>query len=82
MFVDIESYKDKVLAKIDAMSDEDLRMIFSEVLDGYEKSIPLMAIPIVVPSFSIERTFILTFRRCNMYRKRGKLSEIRRTKRK
>lgn len=49
MFVDIESYKDEVLAKIDTMSDEDLRMIFSEVLDGYEKSIPLMAIPIVVP---------------------------------
>jgi hypothetical protein len=82
MFVDIESYKDEVLAKIDAMSEEDLRMIFSEVLDGYEKPIPLMAIPIVVLSFSIERTFILIFRRCRMYRKRGKLSEIRRTKRK
>lgn len=82
MFVDIESYKDEVFAKIDAMSEEDLRMIFSEVLDGYEKSIPLMAIPIVVPNLSNERTFILMFRRCNMYRKRGKLSEIRRTKRK
>lgn len=82
MFMDIEAYKNEVIAKIESMSDEDLCMIFSEVLDGYEKPIPLMAIPIVVPSFSIERTFILVFRRCNMYRKRGRLSEIRRTKRK
>lgn len=75
--MDIDSYADKVIAKIESMSDEDLRMIFSEVLDGYEEPIPLMAIPIVVPSLSAERTFILVFRRCNMYRKRGKLSEIR-----
>ena len=80
--MDIESYKDKVIAKINSMSDEDLRMVFSKVLDGYEKPIPLMAIPIVFPSISTKRTFILTFRRCIMYRKRGKLSEIRRTKRK
>ena len=80
--MDIESYKEKVIAKIESMSDEDLRNVFSKVLDGYEKSIPLMAIPIVVPRFSTERTFILTFRRCIMYRKRGKLSEICRTKRK
>ena len=73
----IDSYKEKVIAKIERMSDEDLRMIFSKVLDGYDKPIPLMAIPVVVPSLSTERTFILTFRRCSMYRKRGKLGEIR-----
>lgn len=80
--MDIESYKDKVIAKINSMSDEDLRMVFSKVLDGYEKSIPLMAIPIVVPSLSIKRTFILLFRRCNMYRKCGDVVAVRRTKRK
>lgn len=80
--MDIESYKDKVIAKINSMSDEDLRMVFSKVLDGYEKSIPLMAIPVVVPSLSINRTFILVFRRCNMYRKCGDIVAIRRTKRK
>ena len=77
MFMGIEVYKNEVIANIESMSDEDLRMIFSDVLDGYEKPIPLMSIPIVVPSLSAERTFILVFRRCNMYRKRGKLSEIR-----
>lgn len=51
--MDIESYKDKVITKINSMSDKDLRMVFSKVLDGYEKPIPLMAIPIVVPSLSI-----------------------------
>lgn len=78
----IESYKEKVIAKIESMSDEDLRNVFSKVLDRYEKPIPLMAIPIIAPRFSTERTFILTFRRCIMCRKRGKLSEIRRHKRK
>lgn len=82
MFMDIELYKEKVIAKIESMSDEDLRNVFSKVLGGYEKPIPLMAIPIVAPNFSNERTFILTFRRCIMYRKRGKLDEIRRYKRK
>lgn len=80
--MDIESYKEKVIAKIESMSDEDLRNVFSEVLGGYKKPIPLMAIPIVVPSFSTERTFILVFRRCNMYRKCGDVVAIRRTKRK
>ena len=80
--MDIESYKNRVIAKINSMSDEDLGMIFSEVLDGYEKPIPLMAIPIVVPSLSIKRTFILVFRRCNMYRKCGDVVAICRTKRK
>jgi hypothetical protein len=80
--MDIESYKNRVIAKINSMSDEDLSMIFSEVLDGYEKPIPLMAIPIVVPSLSIKRTFILVFRRCNMYRKCGDVVAICRTKRK
>lgn len=80
--MDIESYKDKVIAKINSMSDEDLRMIFSSVLEGYEKPIPLMAIPIVVPSISTKRTFILVFRRCNMYRKCGDIGALRRTKRK
>ena len=74
--MNIESYKDRVIAKIESMSDEDLRMVFSKVLDGYDKPIPLMAIPVVVPRFSTERTFILVFRRCNMYRKCGKLNEI------
>ena len=78
----IESYKEKVISKIESMSDEDLCNVFSKVLDRYEKPIPLMAIPIIAPRFSTERTFILTFRRCIMCRKRGKLSEIRRTKRK
>lgn len=80
--MDIDSYKDKVIAKINSMSDEDLRMVFSRVLGGYEKPIPLMAIPIVVPSLSIKRTFILVFRGCNMYRKCGDIVAIRRTKRK
>jgi hypothetical protein len=80
--MDIESYKNRVIAKINSMSDEDLSMIFSEVLDGYEKPIPLMAIPIAVPSLSIKRTFILVFRRCNMYRKCGDVVAICRTKRK
>lgn len=34
--VDIESYKEKVIAKIESMSDEDLRNVFSEVLGGYK----------------------------------------------
>ena len=80
--MDIESYKDKVITKINSMSDKDLRMVFSKVLDGYEKPIPLMAIPIVVPSLSIKRTFILVFRRCNMCRKCGDIVAICRTKRK
>lgn len=80
--MDIDKYMGDFLSKIDSMSDEELRMIFSDVLDGYEKSIPKMVIPVVVPSLSTERTFILTFRRCTMYRKRGKLSEICRTQRK
>lgn len=74
--MDIDAYADKVIAKIDAMSCEDLSKIFSDVLDGYEKSVPLMAIPVVVPNLSTKRTFILISRKCNMYRKRGKFSEV------
>ena len=80
--MDIESYKDKVIAKINSMSGEDLRMVFSKVLDGYEKPIPIMTVPVVFPNLSTKRTFILVFRRCNMYRKRGDIVALRRSKRK
>ena len=80
--MDIDKYREDFRAKIDSLYVDELRVIFENVLGGYEKPIPLMAIPIVFPSISTKRTFILTFRRCIMYRKRGKLSEIRRTKRK
>ena len=80
--MDIDKYREDFRAKIDSLYVDELRGIFENVLGGYKKPIPLMAIPIVVPSFSTERTFILVFRRCNMYRKWGKLCEICRTKRK
>lgn len=80
--MDIDKYREDFRAKIDSLYVDELRGIFENVLDGYEKPIPLMAIPIVVPSLSTKRTFVLVFIRRNMYRKRGKLSEIRRTKRK
>ena len=80
--MDIDKYVEDFIVKIESMSDEDLCNILSDVLDGYEKPIPLMAIPIVAPSFSTERTFISVFRRSNMCRKRGRLSEICRTQRK
>lgn len=74
--MDIDAYANKVIAKIDAMSSEDLSKIFNDVFMGYEKSVPLMAIPVVVPNLSTKRTFILMFRRCNMYRKSGDISEV------
>lgn len=80
--MDIDAYADKLIAKIESMSDEDLSKIFSDVLDGYEKSVPLMAIPVVVPNLSTKRTFIVMFRRCSMYRKCGDIIAIRRTQRK
>jgi hypothetical protein len=80
--MDIDKYREDFRAKIDSLYVDELIGIFENVLDGYEKPIPLMAIPVVVPSLSTKRTFILVFRRCNMYRKRGKLSEICRNKRK
>lgn len=80
--MDVDAYVDKVIAKIDAMSCEDLSKIFSDVLDEYEKSIPLMAIPVVVPNLSTKRTFILISRKCNMCRKCGDSIAIRRNQRK
>lgn len=80
--MDIDKYREDFRAKIDSLYVDELRGIFENVLGGYEKPIPLMAIPIVVPSLSIKRTFILVFRRCNMYRKCGDVVAIRRTKRK
>lgn len=80
--MDIEAYKNKVFAKIESMSDEDLSKIFSEVLDEYEEYTPLVAVPIVVPSLSTKRTFILMFRRCTMYRKCGDIIALRRNQRK
>ena len=80
--MDIDKYREDFRAKIDSLYVDELRGIFENVLGGYEKPIPLMAIPIVVPSLSIKRTFILVFRRCNMYRKCGDVVAICRTKRK
>lgn len=80
--MDVDKYREDFLAKIDSLFVDELRGIFENVLDGYEKPIPLMAIPVVVPSLSTKRTFILVFRRCNMYRKCGDNVAIRRTKRK
>lgn len=80
--MDIDKYREDFRAKIDSLYVDELRDIFENVLDGYEKPIPLMAIPIVVPSISTKRTFILVFRRCNMYRKCGDIVALRRTKRK
>lgn len=80
--MDVDKYREDFLAKIDSLFVDELRGIFENVLDGYEKPIPLMVIPVVVPSLSTKRTFILVFRRCNMYRKCGDNVAIRRTKRK
>lgn len=80
--MDIDKYREDFRAKIDSLYVEELKNIFEKVLDGYEKPIPLMAIPIVVPNISTKRTFILVFRRCNMYRKCGDIVALRRTKRK
>lgn len=80
--MDVDKYREDFLAKIDSLFVDELRGIFENVLDGYEKPITLMAIPVVVPSLSTKRTFILVFRRCNMYRKCGDNVAIRRTKRK
>lgn len=80
--MDIDKYREDFRAKIDSLYVDELRGIFENVLGGYEKPIPLMAIPVVVPSLSTKRTFILVFRRCNMYRKCGDNVAIRRTKRK
>lgn len=80
--MDIDAYADKVIAKIDTMSSEDLSKVFNDVFSGYEKSVPLMAIPVVVPNLSTKRTFILLFRRCNMYRKSGDVVAIRWNQRK
>lgn len=77
-----DKYREDFRAKIDSLYVDELRGIFENVLDGYEKPIPLMVIPIVVPSLSTKRTFILVFRRCNMYRKCGDIVALRRTKRK
>lgn len=58
----IDKYREDFRAKIDSLHVDELRGIFENVLDGYEKPIPLMVIPIVVPSLSTKRTFILVFR--------------------
>ena len=58
----IDKYREDFRAKIDSLHVDELRGIFENVLDEYEKPIPLMVIPIVVPSLSTKRTFILVFR--------------------
>lgn len=74
--MDIEQYKERFLAKLDTMSDEELRQIFDDVLKDYSSSDSVMGIPVIFPTISQDRTYILLYKRGSMLRKRGNILEI------
>lgn len=74
--MDIKQYKERFLAKLDTMSDEELRQIFDDVLKDYSSSDSVMGIPVIFPTISQDRTYILLYKRGSMLRKRGNILEI------
>lgn len=74
--MDIEQYKERFLAKLDTMSDEELRQVFDDVLKDYSSSDSVMGIPVIFPTISQDRTYILLYKRGSMLRKRGNILEI------
>jgi len=74
--MDIEQYKERFLDKLDAMSDEELRQIFDDVLKDYSSLDSVMGIPVIFPTISQDRTYILLYKRGSMLRKRGNILEV------
>ena len=74
--VSIEQYKERFLAKLDSMSDEELRQIFDDVLRDYSDSVSVMGIPVIFPTLSQDRTYIFLYKRGSMLRKRGNILEV------
>ncbi len=74
--MDIEQYKERFLARLDTMSDEELRQIFDDVLRDYGDSNSSMCIPVIFPTISYDRTYILLYKRGSMLRKRGNILEV------
>jgi len=76
--VNIEQYVERFLTKLDNMSDEELRQIFDDVLKDYSNSDSIMGIPVIFPTISQDRTYILLYKRGSILRKRGNILEVRR----
>ena len=76
--MNIEQYVERFLTKLDNMSDEDLRQIFDDVLKDYSNSDSIMGIPVIFPTISQDRTYILLYKRGSILRKRGNILEVRR----
>lgn len=76
--MDIERYKERFLDRLDTMSDEELRQIFDDVLNDYSDSVFIMGIPVIFPTISYDRTYILLYKRGSILRKRGNILEVRR----
>lgn len=76
--MDIERYKERFLDRLDTMSDEELRQIFDDVLKDYSSSDSVIGIPVIFPTISQDRTYILLYKRGSMLRKRGNILEVRR----
>ncbi len=74
--MDIEQYKERFLARLDTMSDEELRQIFDDVLKDYSSSDSVIGIPVIFPTISQDRTYILLYKRGSMLRKRGNILEV------
>lgn len=74
--MDIEQYKERFLARLDTMSDEELRQIFDDVLRDYGDSNSSMCTPVIFPTISYDRTYILLYKRGSMLRKRGNILEV------
>lgn len=74
--MDIERYKERFLDRLDTMSDEELRQIFDDVLKDYSSSDSVMGIPVIFPTISQDRTYILLYKRGSMLRKRGNILEV------
>lgn len=76
--MDIEQYKERFLDRLDTMSDEELRQVFNDVLRDYSDSVSIMGIPVIFPTISLDRAYILLYKRGSMLRKRGNILEVRR----
>lgn len=74
--MDIEQYKERFLDRLDTMSDEELRQIFDDVLRDCGDSNSSMCIPVIFPTISYDRTYILLYKRGSMLRKRGNILEV------
>lgn len=74
--MDIEQYKERFLDRLDTMSDEELRQIFDDVLKDYSSSDSVIGIPVIFPTISQDRTYILLYKRGSMLRKRGNIIEV------